>query len=83
VGGLATGFADQPIPAETLRAIIAVYRGAGAGFLMLPNHARYPRDAFFDTAEHLHETGQRAHSRLVGRALRALLAESPFAQAGG
>jgi hypothetical protein len=80
VGGLATGFADQPIPAETLAAIIAVYHDAGAGFLPLPNQARYPREAFFDSAEHLHETAQRAHSRLVGLALRNMLAETRLAE---
>ena len=65
VGGLATGFADSPIPAPTLAAIRAVYQAEGARFLTLPNLSRYPRSAFFDSPDHLHEDAQIAHARLV------------------
>jgi hypothetical protein len=73
VGGLPTGFADSPPDAATVAAIRALYEGAGAMFLALPNRSRYPRAAFFDTPDHLAEPCQIAHSRQVARALAALL----------
>jgi hypothetical protein len=75
VGGLPTGFADQPLPPDTLAAIRAVYDdasldgGTAPAFLALPNLSRYPRTSFFDTQDHLHEDAQRAHARLVAQAL--------------
>ena len=69
IGGLPTGFADAPIPPDTLAAIRAVYEDHGARFLLLPNQSRYPRSAFFDSADHLNETAQIVHSKLVARAL--------------
>ena len=63
IGGLPTEFADAPMPDTTLQAIRSVYVANGADFLALPNFSRYPRSAFFDTAEHLNETWQ------IGRAL--------------
>jgi hypothetical protein len=69
IGGLPTGFADSPPPAATVTAIAELYRGEGAGFLMLPNLSRYPRSDFFDTPEHLNEPAQIAHSRLIAAAL--------------
>lgn len=71
LGGFATGFDDIPIPVETAEAIRRIYRieGARAGFLDLPNQARYPRPWFFDTPDHLHEDAQRLHSRLVAEAM--------------
>jgi hypothetical protein len=65
VGGLSTGFEDHPIPAPTLAAIRAVYEDLGARFLALPTLSRYPRSAFFDSPDHLHEDAQIAHARLV------------------
>lgn len=69
VGGLPTGFADSPPPAATLEAIRAIYVANGAEFLELPNRSRYPRTAFFDTAEHLNEPAQIAHSQLIAAGL--------------
>jgi hypothetical protein len=69
VGGPPTEPSDAPIPAATEAAIRAVYRTNGAAFLELPNDARYPRSAFFDTVGHLNETWQIRHSVLVAEAL--------------
>ncbi len=74
IGGLPTGFTDSPIPDASIAAITALYRDHGAEMLVLPNHSRYPRSAFFDTADHLNETAQIAHSILVGQALTAIAA---------
>ncbi len=74
IGGLPTGFADSPIPSDTLAAIRAMFESHGALFLDPPNHARYPRHAFFDTADHLNEPAQIAHSRMIAEALRTILA---------
>lgn len=74
IGGLPTGFADSPMPPDTLTAIRAIFEAHGAAFLQLPNRSRYPRVAFFDTADHLNEPAQIAHSVLVGTALRELTA---------
>jgi hypothetical protein len=81
IGGLPTEFADAPIPPATIAAIGRVYRDAGAGFLLLPNHSTYPRLAFFDTPEHLNEPAQIAHSRILAAALAPLLACDASAQA--
>jgi hypothetical protein len=70
IGGLPTGFADAPMPAATLQSIRSVYTTNGGDFLVLPNFSRYPRSAFFDTAEHLNETWQVEHSRLLAEQLR-------------
>ena len=42
----------------------------GGDFLELPNLSRYPRSAFFDTAEHLNEAWQIVHSKLLAEQLR-------------
>jgi hypothetical protein len=55
IGGLPTEFADAPMPDATLDAIRSIYLANGGEFLVLPNFSRYPRSAFFDTAEHLNE----------------------------
>jgi hypothetical protein len=68
IGGLPTGFADAPMPEA--QAIRSVYTENGGDFLVLPNFSRYPRSAFFDTAEHLNETWQAAHSKLLAEQLR-------------
>jgi hypothetical protein len=70
IGGLPTEFADAPMPDPTLAAIRSVYLNNGGGFLELSNRSRYPRAAFFDTAEHLNETWQIFHSRLLADQLR-------------
>jgi hypothetical protein len=71
IGGLPTGFADAPMPPATLQAIRSVYTENGGDFLVLPNFSRYPRSAFFDTADHLNETWQVAHSKLLAEQLRS------------
>ena len=70
IGGLPTGFADAPVPPATLQAIRAVFAENGGDFLVLPNFSRYPRSAFFDTAEHLNETWQVEHSKLLAAQMR-------------
>ena len=70
IGGLPTEFADHPMPVATQEAISSVYLANGADFLTLPNFSRYPRSAFFDSAEHLNETWQAVHSRLLAEQLR-------------
>ena len=69
IGGLPTGFADLPISDESLAAIRAIYREHAAEFLELPNRSRYPREAFFDSADHLNEPAQIIHSVAVARGL--------------
>jgi hypothetical protein len=75
IGGLPTGFIDSPIQPGALAAIRAVYAAHAAGFLALPNLSRYPRSAFFDTADHLNEAAQIRHSVAVARALSGLLGD--------
>ncbi len=70
IGGLPTEFADHPMPEATQEAIESVYLSNGADFIILPNFSRYPRSAFFDSAEHLNETWQAVHSRLLAEQLR-------------
>jgi hypothetical protein len=70
IGGLPTEFADAPMPDAELQAIRSVYLANGADFLTLPNFSRYPRSAFFDTAEHLNESWQAVHSKLLAEQLR-------------
>jgi len=70
IGGLPTEFADAPMPDAELQAIRSVYVANGADFLTLPNFSRYPRSAFFDTAEHLNESWQAVHSKLLAEQLR-------------
>jgi hypothetical protein len=72
IGGLPTGFADSEMP--ELPAIRSVYQENGGEFLVLPNFSRYPRADFFDTPEHLNETWQKVHSRLLAVTLRSRLA---------
>ena len=72
IGGLPTGFANSPIPDDSLKAIEAIYRDHGAAFLQLPNSSRYPRRAFFDTADHLNEPAQIRHSVAVAQGLNRL-----------
>ena len=73
VGGLPTGFADAPIPQDTLAAIRAIYLAESAGFVELPNRSRYARGAFFDSPDHLAEPAQIAHSVAIALALRPLI----------
>lgn len=72
IGGLATGFADAPVPAASLQAIRSVYVSNGGEFLELPKLSRYPRSAFFDSVEHLNEAWQVEHSTLLAEWLRWL-----------
>jgi hypothetical protein len=71
-GGLPAGFADSPIPGDSIAAIETIFREHRAGFVELPNWSRYPRSAFFDTQDHLNEEAQIVHSVLVGQALAAI-----------
>lgn len=71
VGGLPTLFSDAALGEDLLRRVRALYVTRGACFITLPNLSRYPRSLFFDTAYHLQEAGQIAHSR----ALSGLLAQ--------
>jgi hypothetical protein len=71
IGGLPTQFADAPMPDATRDAIRSIYLDAGGEFLVLPNFSRYPRSAFFDSAEHLNETWQVVHSKLLAERLRS------------
>jgi hypothetical protein len=73
IGGLPTGFADSPIAEDNLAAIQALYRTHAAAFLTLPNHSRYPRSAFFDSADHLNEAAQIRHSLAIGHALLPMM----------
>ena len=80
IGGLPTGFDDSPIGEDSVAAIRAVYRDGG--FLELPNRSRYPRSAFFDTADHLNEEAQIRHSAAVGRALADMAVSRGYAYEG-
>jgi hypothetical protein len=80
IGGLPTGFDDSPIDGESVAAIRAIYRDAG--FLELPGRSRYPRSAFFDTADHLNEEAQIRHSAAVGRALADMAVSRGYAYEG-
>jgi len=62
VGGLPTVFEDTRVPATVVDRLRDVYEGQGACFLVLPNLSKYPRSDFFDTAYHLQEKYQIAHS---------------------
>jgi hypothetical protein len=74
VGGLPAGFGDSPIPDPTRSAIRAVFVDAGARFIDLGPRDDFPRSAFFDTPDHLDQSAQIAHSRLVAAALAPILA---------
>jgi len=73
VGGLPTGFADAPIPTGSVAAIRGLFEAHGAIFIDPPNHGRYPRRAFFDTADHLNEPAQIRHAIMIAEALRAAI----------
>lgn len=73
IGGLPVGFADSPLGDDESASIQAVFRDSGADFLVTPAHGRYPRSAFFDTADHLNEAAQIANSVAVGRGLEELM----------
>jgi hypothetical protein len=77
IGGWAAGFDDAPMPTATREAIRAVYEANGGEFLELPNRSLYPRNAFFDSPEHLAEPGQIAHSRMLGALLAGVLHARP------
>jgi hypothetical protein len=74
IGGLPTGFADSPIPPATLAAIRGLFEAHGAAFLDPANHGRYPRADFFDTADHLNEPAQIAHSIMIAHDLKIAIA---------
>jgi hypothetical protein len=70
IGGLPTEFADAPMSDDALQAIRSIYVSNAGDFLVLPNFSRYPRSAFFDTPQHLNETWQAVHSKLLAEQLR-------------
>ena len=76
IGGLPTGFADSPIPVETMAAIRSLFESHRAGFIDPPNHGRYGRREFFDTADHLNEPAQIRHAAMIAHALRATIAHA-------
>ncbi len=75
IGGLPTGFIDSPIRQDALNAINAVFRDHGAEFLDTSDGGRYPRTAFFDSADHLLETSQISHSLSVARAMQQIMGQ--------
>jgi hypothetical protein len=77
IGGLPPQFADAPMADATIEAIRALYVANGAMFLELPNLSRYPRAAFFDSSDHLNETWQVRHSRLLAAQLQWLRGPIP------
>ncbi len=83
IGGLPAGFSDLPISDAAVAAIREIYAAHRAWFLELPNRSRYPRTAFFDSAEHLNETWQQIHSAAVAHGLAGLFEQSaPVGRAG-
>jgi len=77
IGGMPTELVDAPMSDAAAAAIRDLYLANGGGFLELPNRSRYPRSAFFDTAEHLSEPWQIIHSIAVARGLARMLALEP------
>jgi hypothetical protein len=73
IGGLPAGFIDSPLSQDELTAIHVVFRDHGAEFLETPEGGRYPRTAFFDSADHLLETSQISHSVSVARSLQRIM----------
>ncbi len=73
IGGLPAGFTDSPLTPDELEAIRSVFCDHGAEFLETPEGGRYPRTAFFDSADHLNETSQISHSMAVARALGRIM----------
>ena len=57
------------MPDDTQQAIRSIHLAAGGVYLEVPGGGRYPRIAFFDTAEHLSEPWQIWHSVVVAGAL--------------
>lgn len=62
VGGLPTVFDDTQVPAAVVNRLRDIYERRGACFVVLPNMSKYPRSDFFDSAYHLQEKYQIAHS---------------------
>lgn len=71
VGGLPTVFDDAPVPSALVSALERFYAEHGHGFLVLRNRSQYPRHAFYDSAYHLNEAAQIAHSTRLAHGLRA------------
>jgi hypothetical protein len=74
VGGLQTTVDDEVLPLEVIAWLRQFYERAGHAFLVLPGHSLYPLSCFYDTAAHLAEPCQIAHSRLLAAGLKPLLA---------
>ena len=81
IGGPPTEFADSPMPDGTQQAIRSIYLAGGGLYLKVPGSGRYPRIAFFDTADHLNEPWQIWHSFVVAGALGRRL-NQPVSSAG-
>ncbi|MGL4541147.1 MAG: hypothetical protein ACRCUI_01390, partial [Polymorphobacter sp.] len=72
VGGYPTTFDDSIVPANVAPFLTRLYADAGGCFIALPNRSLYPRDHFYDTAYHLTEAWQRAHSQALAPQLAAI-----------
>jgi hypothetical protein len=73
IGGWPAGFIDSPLSPDEVVAIHAVFLDNGGEFLETTDSGRYPRAAFFDSADHLMETSQISHSVAVARALQPIM----------
>jgi len=60
---------DDGAPAPAFAEVEEFWRRIGAGFLATPGFSRYPRADFYDTAYHLAEPFQIAHSRILASLL--------------
>jgi hypothetical protein len=78
-----TEFTDAPTPNTTPAAIRTGYLANGGECLELPSRSRYPRIAFFDTAENLNEQWQIVQSKLVAALLKRCIDKQPDLIAGG
>ena len=66
---LPTTFNDRPVETGLIERIDALFRDGGQQFLALANRSQYPRSCFYATQNHLNETCQETHSRLLAKAL--------------
>lgn len=72
VGGLQTTFDDVAISPRLIADLEQFYRSEGQDFLVLDNRSQYPRSCFYDTAAHLNEPCQIAHTERLAAALAPL-----------
>lgn len=65
VGGLPTAFTDEVIDKSIWDRLKSLYVSRGHCFVMLKNKSLYPREDFYDTASHLQEKFQIAHTQML------------------